>query len=116
MSNFGDWVNAMRCQRQWSQRQLALKAGISNTEIARIEQSERRSPSVDTVVKIANAFKISVVDLLADAKFITVEHLAGYVKLTADESSLIAAYRRLDERGKNAVVDTARRELRYVTA
>ena len=113
MSNFGNWVNTVRRQKRWSQRQLALKAHISNTEIARIERAERRSPSVDVVVKIAAAFGVSVVDVLIEAGFVSVDCLEGYAKLTEKELSIVADYRRLDERGKEAVVETVRRELRY---
>ena len=116
MSNLGSFVANLRRQKNWSQRKLALKTGVSNTEIARIERDDRVNVTLDVILKLAAAFNVSVVDMFIDTGLVDDALIGDYIKLAADESSLIAAYRRLDERGKNAVVDTARRELRYVTA
>lgn len=58
-------MKALRIQRHWSQETLADKAYLHRTYIAGIE-SGTRNPSLRSLIKIANAFRVPVADLLAD--------------------------------------------------
>ena len=51
----------------WSQQKLAEKAGLSYTVITKIEQGVAKRPSIQTMVKLADAFRISL-DELVDRK------------------------------------------------
>lgn len=56
MSKIGDTLKRIRKENEWSQRQLAMKSGVSNTEISRIEDGLRKQPSLTVVRKLATAF------------------------------------------------------------
>lgn len=51
-------VNHLRIQRGWSQRKLAQRAHLSNTEISRIESGERKVLSLPVIEKLCSAFEI----------------------------------------------------------
>ena len=59
----GEAVREKRKEASWSQEKLAEKANLSTVFISRIERGVE-SPSVDSLVKIARALKISVRDLV----------------------------------------------------
>ncbi len=65
MSNFADILKEFRLKNDWSQRKLAQKSGVSNTEISRIEKGERTKPSLDVIKKLSQAFGITVDELLS---------------------------------------------------
>lgn len=56
MPDVGEVLKTMRNENGWSQRQLAMKSGVSNTEISRIEEGSRKQPSLTVIKKIAAAF------------------------------------------------------------
>ena len=51
----GDFIREKRKQKNWSQRDLAAAAGISNAEISRIEAGKRKEPSTSVLKEIAKA-------------------------------------------------------------
>lgn len=61
-------IKLERTKRGWSQEKLAEIAKLSTTYINSIEHSTN-SPTIDTLVKIASAFGIEVVDLIDIKKF-----------------------------------------------
>jgi len=48
----------------WSQQRLAEKAGLSCTVITKIEQGVAKRPSIQTMMKLADAFGISLDELV----------------------------------------------------
>lgn len=60
-------VQARRQARQWSQAELAERAGISRAAVSAIE-GERLSPSVATALALAAVFECSVEELFGRAK------------------------------------------------
>lgn len=50
-------IKLERVKIGWSQEELALNANLSRTAIQKIETG-KSSPTIDTLEKIANAFKI----------------------------------------------------------
>mgnify|MGYP001577460194 CR=1 FL=1 len=48
----------------WSQQKLAEKAGLSYNVITKIEQGAAKNPNIQTIIKLANAFKISLDELV----------------------------------------------------
>jgi transcriptional regulator with XRE-family HTH domain len=61
----GETIRAKRAKASLSQEALAEKAGLSTVFISRIERGIE-SPSLDSLVKIAKAFRVRVRDLVAD--------------------------------------------------
>jgi DNA-binding XRE family transcriptional regulator len=60
-------VLARRLARQWSQAELAQRAGISRAAVSAIEV-ERLSPSVATALALAAVFECSVEELFGRAQ------------------------------------------------
>ncbi len=56
-------LKALRRKREWSQEELAAKAGISRTYLARLE-TERQDPTLGILEKLARALKVKVAELL----------------------------------------------------
>jgi len=85
--SFGKHLKRLRESIGLSQRQLALKAGISNTEIWRLEKGERK-PSLQTLNKLSLALNVPLHDLLAEAGYILREQPRRYHEQEID--SLLA--------------------------
>lgn len=64
MSTIGEKIKGARLAAGISQNQLAKRAGISQAGLSAIE-STTKSPSVDTLERIANALKIPLQELLS---------------------------------------------------
>jgi len=69
MSTLGEFVKERRSTKEWSKRALAEKAGISHSEVHRIENGERTNPSVPVLNKLAEALGVPKEEML---------RLAGY--------------------------------------
>ena len=61
-------IKLERTKRGWSQEKLAEISKLSTTYINSIEHSAN-SPTIDTLIKIAFAFDIEVIDLININKF-----------------------------------------------
>jgi len=60
----GERIKKYRKKMGWSQQKLAEKAGLSYNVITKLEQGLAKQPTIQTVVKIANAFGISLDKLI----------------------------------------------------
>lgn len=54
----GDFIKKRREQLKLSRNELAIKIGVSHTEIHRIEKGERKNPSVKILFSLADALEI----------------------------------------------------------
>jgi transcriptional regulator with XRE-family HTH domain len=61
---FADRVRLLRVERDWSQEELAAKAGIHRTHVGFIERAER-TPGLDVLAKLAAALEMSISELVA---------------------------------------------------
>ncbi|MFP4018512.1 MAG: helix-turn-helix domain-containing protein [Bacteroidales bacterium] len=68
VSGVADVIKHIRKKRDWSQRKLAGKAGISHTLLSDIER-ERCNPSLKTLRKIADALDISISQIFLQAEY-----------------------------------------------
>jgi len=57
-------LRELRNKAGWSQQKLAEKAGLSYNTITKIEQGAATKPTIQTMIKIADAFKISIDELV----------------------------------------------------
>ncbi|MDP4180859.1 MAG: helix-turn-helix transcriptional regulator [Bacillota bacterium] len=96
-SELGKYIEFLRNEKNMSQRQLADKAGISNTEVWRIESGERKNPTPAVLKALAPHLDISYEDLMIKA---------GYIEETIDHSGYTEKVFRDD---KGNVVDILRR-------
>ena len=61
---FGKRLKQLRKKAGWSQQKLAEKAGLSYNVITKIEQGAAKNPNIQTMIKLADAFQISIDELL----------------------------------------------------
>lgn len=57
-------IRRYRKKLNWSQEQVAREAGIPFTTYTKIENGTTKNPSIETLVKIARALKVSMDSLL----------------------------------------------------
>jgi transcriptional regulator with XRE-family HTH domain len=57
---FGKRLKQLRKKAGWSQQKLAEKAGLSYNVITKIEQGVAKNPNIQTILKLADAFAISL--------------------------------------------------------
>jgi DNA-binding XRE family transcriptional regulator len=65
----GTRIKSLRCEKNWTQNDLAERSGLPQSHISRIEGG-KHTPSHKTVVAIANALGVDVrdIDPMADAQ------------------------------------------------
>lgn len=61
---FSKKIKELRGRTGWSQQRLAEKAGLSYNAITKIEQGAAKRPTIQTMIKIADAFEISLDELV----------------------------------------------------
>ncbi len=54
----------LRKDRGWSQQKLAEKTGLSFNAVTKIEQGLAKHPTLKTLIKLADAFGISIDELV----------------------------------------------------
>lgn len=65
MVNIGERITSLRKAKNWSQEDLATKIDASRVMIGKYERGDNL-PSVEVIVKLANAFEVSVDFLLGE--------------------------------------------------
>ena len=85
---FGQYIKKLRDDNGVSQRVLAEKAGVSNTEISRIESGERQKPSPAILKAIHVFLGVTYEELMTKAGYIeeTIEHQGYIEKVYKDEN------------------------------
>ena len=53
-------LKELRKKAGWSQQKLAEKAGLSYNAITKIEQGAAKQPTIQTMIKIADAFGVTL--------------------------------------------------------
>lgn len=59
-----DNIKKYRTKLGMSQQDLAVKAGLSYNAITKLEQGAATYPRLDTLIKLADVFKISIDELV----------------------------------------------------
>jgi transcriptional regulator with XRE-family HTH domain len=62
--NIGENIQKIRKSQNLTQDELARKAGIPYTTIAKIESGMVKNPTIMTLVKLAKALKVSLDDFV----------------------------------------------------
>ena len=65
----GEFIKNRRTELGMSRNSLATKAGISHTEVQRIETNERKMPSLKVLCSLASALNVPQEDLLKVAGY-----------------------------------------------
>ena len=53
----------LRWEKNWSQNQLVIRSGVSQSIISSIENNQLENPRVATALKLAKALSVSVEDI-----------------------------------------------------
>jgi len=69
MSKVGEYIKVRRLAKEWSKRALAEKAGVSHSEVHRIENGERSNPSISMLYALAEALGIPKDEILRQAGY-----------------------------------------------
>jgi len=64
MKKLNKQIKMFRKQKGWTQSTLGRKAGLLYTTIAGIEQGTALHPTIQTITKIADAFEITIDELI----------------------------------------------------
>jgi len=96
-TELGKYIEDMRNRKQLSQRQLAEKAGISHTEVWRIESGERKNPSPAVLKSLSPHLGVPYEELMKKA---------GYMEEVIEHKGFLETIYRDEE---NKVVDILRR-------
>ena len=62
---FGECLRRLRLDREWSQEQLAERAGVTLNYVGNLERGEQ-GPSLHILIRLARALSIDVPTLLAE--------------------------------------------------
>lgn len=116
MNGIGSFIKDLRLKKDFSQRQLSLYSGISNTEISRIESGQRKNPSPDTLKKLAPCLGISYEELMEFAGYIEKNTVAINKESTQDELAEKIASEFIETLKKNNLLteDKAKRILKII--
>ncbi|MCP4481579.1 MAG: helix-turn-helix transcriptional regulator [bacterium] len=57
-------IKDLRKKNKWSQQKLAEKSGLAYNTVTKIEQGAAIHPTIQTVIKLAGAFEVSVDELI----------------------------------------------------
>jgi len=57
-------IKELRKKHQLSQEQLAQKAGVTYSTLIKIESGSNKNPTLETLTKLANVFKIKIDELV----------------------------------------------------
>jgi transcriptional regulator with XRE-family HTH domain len=99
-TELGKYIESIRTLRELSQRQLAERAGISNTEVWRIETGQRKNPTPAVLKALAPHLEVPYEELLIKAGYIeeTIEH-SGYTEkvFRDDKGNVVDILRRAKE-------------------
>jgi transcriptional regulator with XRE-family HTH domain len=97
-SHIGEYIREQRQSAQFSVRQLATLAGVSNPYLSQIERGLRK-PSAEILQQIAKALRISAEALYVEAGFLQERGLSG------DASEGILADPHITERQKAVLLE-----------
>lgn len=61
-------LKELRKEKGWSQQKLAERTGLSFNAITKIEQGLAKYPTLKTLIKLSDAFKISLDELVGRPK------------------------------------------------
>lgn len=57
-------LKELRKERNWTQQELAQKASLSFNAVTKIEQGAAKHPTLKTLLKLAQAFNVTLDDLV----------------------------------------------------
>ncbi|MEO6307514.1 MAG: helix-turn-helix transcriptional regulator [Nitrospiraceae bacterium] len=86
IQRFGKQLQRLRTRRGLTQEQLAVTAGLSRTFLTRLELGQH-DPSLSTLVRLAKALRVSVMELLGESVSASLWWQVGEARFTTREDA-----------------------------
>lgn len=102
-------VKRLRALRGWAQTELAAKSGVAQTTISSVERPEDKSPTLDTLSQLADAFDVPPWTLLVDSDDLDPARMRAM-------DGLVRSFAKLPPDGQDQVSRVADAESRYAKA
>ncbi|WP_054029110.1 helix-turn-helix domain-containing protein [Bacillus sp. FJAT-28004] len=96
--SLGTKIHALRKEKGWSAEYLGELSGCTQSTISEIER-DKRSPHVDTLIKIASAFDLTLIDILP------FEMKPSKLKLNSQENELISLFHKLSSEQRDIFIE-----------
>ena len=112
----GQFVKEYRERNNLSQRQFAIRCGLSNSYIHMLESQKNSKtgkpivPNISSIKKISKAVGCTIDYILLNCDNLTYESEYYQESLTEDEKVIIEFFRRLDDKGKEIMLSLCRIE------
>lgn len=74
--SFSEYIKGLRVAKRLSLRNVAQKAGISNSYLSQVEQGHRGPPHPNMLRKLASVYEVPVRELLENAGYLEEPELA----------------------------------------
>ncbi len=81
MSSLGEMVRSRRLAAGLSQKKLGKACGVSDSEIMKIENGDRKTPSCQNLFKIAKALNFNPWEILVEAGYISENDISPGLRL-----------------------------------
>jgi transcriptional regulator with XRE-family HTH domain len=113
---YSNQLKIIRLQNKFTQQQLADALGITRSAYCGYEIG-RRSPDLDTIIRISEFYNLSLVDFFSKLDNNCVSETSDFdsneeewwvSKLTKEERALIASVRSMEEKDKKEVYNLAK--------
>jgi transcriptional regulator with XRE-family HTH domain len=101
----GEYLRIIRHNRKLSLRDVEKKAHISNAYLSQIERGERGVPSIKMMSKLAEAYGVSVVDLIEIAILELKKEAFDFNILVPDTKYVYEGYEKLSGESKQSLTE-----------
>ncbi|MGX7133123.1 helix-turn-helix domain-containing protein [Enterococcus songbeiensis] len=98
--DFGERLKLLRESKKYGINQLALKAGVSASQISRFESGERKDPTLETVKKLSKALGVSI-SYFSEEEDEKTKVIAAHIDDDATEEDMEDILRYIEFRKKN---------------
>ena len=107
-------IKILRCEENLTQKELALRTGLSLNTIVKIEKTKNKNISILTLFKIAKALKCDISQILANYNIENTPYGYGILKdinleLKNEESHFLCYIRRMIRETKKMKDETKRK-------
>lgn len=110
--SIGEKIAQLRRERNWTQRELADKAGVTQNQVSRIEKGKSR-PRTSTLETFAEALGVSVEDLENNPIFEKENPVAQMAQEDPDMAALFAQISLLSPKQREAIKITLSSMISY---
>lgn len=110
-------IRELRRAKGITMKQLGIAVGLAESTISQYENGKRQ-PDNETLIKLSNFFGVTVGYVLGAEKSTPAEtgkRAENDINLTKAELDMIMKFRRLDDRGRSAVLNTLDHEYTALT-